>query len=293
MLNSRLCAVSVGIVCLIGAIANPCAAAPAEQKPAAAPKAPAGGPGQSAPAGAAGITPQAVPTPDAAATAAAGKEAASACKKTVAEIASDGPAALKSLTPEKRDALLQGNAATDLFMCLAIADGNASYCEALPDPGRTQCAGRLQLATELKEVPKEAFKAHLIYRSCVENSAKADCGKVRDAMVGRTGANCEGLSNASLRDFCTALASGDAAKCKGISDRAERAHCEAYASDDPSRCPSDSKDCKNLAGAFAAVKKQGLDGVGDIDPAMVAVSKGKQACTPLQVGLEKSCAEAR
>jgi hypothetical protein len=275
-------------VLAFGALTISCAAAAAEQNP--APAKPAGGQAGQAPT--AELTPKEEATVDPVAEATATAVAAT-CKKTVADIGSSGPAGLQSLSEEKRSALLRGPAATSLFMCLATAGDNTRYCDPLPEPGKTDCAERVKLARELKAMPKESVKAYLIHRSCLASSAKADCEKVKEAMTAGSATPCAGLSNASMRDFCTALATGDPGKCAGLSDGAERAHCEAYASDDPGRCPEDSRDCRNLTRAAAALKKQGLEGLQDIDPAVAAARRGKQACAPLLADLEEFCRETR
>jgi hypothetical protein len=254
---------------------------PPEQKPAAAPE-------QAAPAG---VTPapQATPDADAAATATA---VAEACKKTVATLGSGDLAALKPLTEEQKDALLGAPSGTHLMTCLAVAGDSERYCDALPKDAKGGCTESVKLARELRKLPKGAEKAHVIHQLCLVGPSRSECDQARKAMVAREPAECGSLVHPALRHFCEAIASGDAGKCGGLQGD-ERKVCEAYASEDPGRCPKESLDCQNITRTFAAVKTGGLEGVKDIDPAVVAIRGGKQACAPLLGDLEKSCLEVK
>lgn len=280
----------------LGVLAIPRSATPAEN-PTPAKPASASAPDQKPPAAATGegataeSTPQDEATPDAAAQATA-TAVASACKKTVATLGAGDLAALKPLTKEQKAALLAGPSATRLMTCLAVAGDSDRYCESLPGDAKRDCGESVKLARDLRKMPKGDEKAFVIHRLCLAGSVKSECDQARKAILASEPAECGGLVNVPLRLFCTAIASGDAAKCGGLQGD-ERMVCEAYASDDPGRCPKESVDCQNLTRTFAAVKKDGLAGVRDIDPAVIAVRGGKQACTPLLADMEESCRAAK
>jgi hypothetical protein len=297
VLHFRLFPVCTGLTLFaLGVLANPKSAAPAEN-PTPAKPASANAPEQQPPAAATGggaaaaSTPEAEGTPDAEAQATATAVAA-ACKKTVATLGSGDLAALKPLTKERKAALLGAPAATRVLTCLAVAGDSDRYCESLPADGKRDCAESVKLARELRKLPKGAEKAFLIHRMCLSGPAPSECDQARKAMIAGEAAECGGLVNASIRHFCTAMASGDATKC-GALEGDERKTCEAYVSDDPGRCPKESLDCQNITRTFAAVKKDGLAGAKEIDPAVVAVRGGKQACTPLLADLEAHCSAAK
>lgn len=260
---------------------RPCAAGAAE--PVSEPKAGAGGTAaEKAGGSAAQATPGGAQTPQVDADA-----LKTACKQAVTDLGT-GDVGLKALPDTKRTTVIQHQSATRLFTCLAIAEDKSARCDALPKQGKGECAAQFQVARELKGVPKERVKAQLIYRSCLPNAAKADCEAARDAIMAGDPAKCKGAKGVNP-DFCAALASGDAAKC-GALQGAERDLCSAYVTEDPKRCPKDSGDCQLVVSTFAKLKKEGLDGMQDIDPTLAAVSKGKAACAPLMSEFEKFCA---
>jgi hypothetical protein len=214
-----------------------------------------------------------------------------ALAKSCATLGSGDLSALDSLEKEKRQGLVGTPQALHALTCLAVAANDKRPCEALEDEGKKRCLDQLSTFGDLKDLPKEGVKAALLHRMCLAGSSKADCDKIRDAMTKKDAAGCASLGAAEMREFCSALVSGDASKCKGLPEGEERGRCEAYATDDPSRCAKDSVDCRNMAGAFAKVKKDGLAGLGDIDPGAVAATKGKDACAPLLAALATACAQ--
>ncbi len=240
-------------------------------------------------------SPQAEMTPDAAAaeaTAKAKAAVAASCQKTAAGLNSADLAALKALPTDKQTMLMHAPAAANLMACLTIAENDDRFCKMLADTAqRDKCVQHWKDVRELKALPKEQLKAHLIYQSCIGSTAKADCETVRDAMAAGDAAKCAALSSAPLRAFCAAIATGDASKCKTLPAGEERGRCEAYATEDETRCPKDSGDCRNLARSFAAIRKSGLGAVEDIDPTTAAAVKGRQSCAPYVTEFEHFCTE--
>jgi hypothetical protein len=149
---------------------------------------------------------------------------------------------------------------------------------------------RLKQVEEVKNVPKEKVKSHLIYESCITDGKKAECEKMRDAIAATDAGKCKDLSSPVFRAYCAALASSDPAKCKPLPAGEERGRCEAWATDDASRCPKDSVDCQNMARNFAGFKKGGLGAV-EGDPVAAAAAKGRDACKPFIAAVERVCVE--
>jgi len=211
-----------------------------------------------------------------------------ACKKTVATLGSGDLSAVEALPSDKRGAFLQDSKTGKVFACLAIADDNKRYCEALPQERRDECLHQWQLLHDLKSQPKASLKSILLYQSCLSHEAKEDCEKLREAITAGDDAKCKAMSKAPSRDFCAAVATGDAKRCQGLPQGAQREYCTALATNDPARCPKESEDCTTLVRGLA--KKKGLEGFQDIDPTLAAAAKGRSACTALLATLEGSCA---
>jgi hypothetical protein len=278
------------LVLLLGGTYAPCRAAPVEsgsEEKAGTSKGSAekaSGGAEQAPA--AEGTPEAEQAPEADAKA----SLADACKKAAADLGS-GDLSLKALSSEKREALVQDQKAGKVFTCLAIADDDKSHCDHLAKQQKEECLTQWEIARELKGVPKERAKSAIIYRACVANAPKAECEKVRDAIVSGDATKCQGLSKGLSPDFCGALATGDATKCDALPAGGERDACPAYVTDDPKRCPKDSGDCPLVVATFAKLRKEGLGGLQDIDATLAAASKGRPACTTLLSDLERFCVE--
>jgi hypothetical protein len=248
--------------------------------PAVAPAATASVPGSPA---AGSAAPVASPTP----------AAEAACKKALKSLGAGDRSAFKSLPPETQAALARngGEASLLAFTCLAIAEGSTSYCDSLPEEFKRKCTERLQLVSELKGLPKDELKPHLLRHVCMgTGGSKADCDKLRVAVATHNTAKCSNLPPPWGGGFCVALASGDAATCNKAPDPSKRDGCIALVTDDPSRCPKDAPDCVSMASSFADFKKGGLDAAGKGDPIIAAARKGKKACAPLLARLEQVCA---
>lgn len=289
VLNIRPVLSLVGVAVLVlGVVLSPCRSLAADPAPEKAEKAAeAGKPSASGgikvlPTPASSAAPTSAPTPDP-------TEVSKTCAKAVAGLLAGDTAAIDSLPSENRTGLTTTPAALHAYTCLAVASGEKRYCEALEGENKGKCLDQLKMVGELKDLPKERVKPEMLHRMCVASSAKAECDKLRDAVAAGDAAKCAGLGNAVMKDFCAAMASGDATKCQSVPEGEERSRCEAYTADDPNRCAKDSVDCRNMAGAFAAVKKQGLAGVADIDPGAAAAIKGKSACEPLLSALQAAC----
>jgi hypothetical protein len=270
---------------------SPCSAAPAEGGSAAPEAAAKDAPAPQGAAAGKAVTPGS--TPGAAATPAGESKAekAATCKKVVADLGAGSLSVLESLPEEKRAALLRARPALDVLTCLANAEDKGKYCDPLPEEAKKKCLDQWRLVGQLKDAPKGNAKAQLIHQVCLQGSPKDDCDKLRDAIIAGDAAKCGGLPDGPFRAYCAALTSGDATKCKSLTESEERSRCEAYATDDPGRCAKDSVDCRNMAGSFAKMKKDGLGGVASIDPAAAAAVKGKSACAPLLAELERACVQ--
>jgi hypothetical protein len=176
----------------------------------------------------------------------------------------------------------------NLLICLAIADDNGRYCDALPADKKGECVDQWKFIRELKGAPQGNIKALTIYHLCLKNSPKADCDKMRDAMTSADAGKCKGVSNPQQHVFCTALATGDGTKCAGVAEGADRDFCVALATDNPAKCPKDSTDCPKMVGNFAKMTKEGLQGAQG-DPRVGALRNGKSACQPLMADMERRC----
>ena len=307
VLNLRLCPAYVaGIVLfLLGGVCGPRDAAAAEKDSAPAAAAapqqnptpgtnPAGNSPERTPAvgsaGQAGEAPKIDTTPLPTAEPTLNPTAAAAtCKNVAAKLGVGDLSVLESLPPDLRTALLLKPTLVNLFICLAIADDNRRYCDALPEERKGECVDQWELVRELKAAPEGTGKTQAIYHLCRKNSPQADCDKVREAMTTADAGKCKGVSKTQERVFCTALATGDATKCNGLPEAADRDFCAALSTDDARRCPKESTDCSDMVRSFAALKKEGLEGAQAIDPRLAAVRKGKQACAPLSADLEHVC----
>jgi hypothetical protein len=222
-----------------------------------------------------------------------------ACKYAVTGLGDGKLSAFKSLSADERTALAQRKGAVDLFTCLAVADGQTSYCEVLPTTAKRDCLEQLKLMGELKALPKERIKAQVIYRTCsrsVPNEAtEKDCDTIRKAMTARDASVCEGLSKSEgawgREGLCPALATSDPAKCNGAPEQAQRDTCAALATDDPSRCPKDAAECSTLVSNLATLTKDGLAGHETV-PVLAAVHSGRKACAPLVAALQATCVSA-
>jgi hypothetical protein len=159
----------------------------------------------------------------------------------------------------------------------------------LSEQVKEACLQRRTHVHEIKDLPREQVKPYVIYEGCILDTPKAECDKVRRALVAGETTQCGGLTSAILRDFCVALTSGDASKCKKIAEKRQREFCEALVTDDPSRCPKDSVDCRNMAALVASAKKDGLRNADKVDPWAAAAVKGSAACAPLLADLERIC----
>jgi len=246
-------------------------------------------------------SPRADVTPDAAAAkaqaeadAAAAKakaEAMESCKKTAAGLNAADLAALKALPADRQTILMKAPSSISLMTCLTVAENDDRFCKMLTDKDQQErCLQHWKQVAEIKALPKEQVKANVIYRSCIEGTAKADCDALRDAMVANDVAKCKAVSS-ELRSFCEAVVTGDAGKCKGLPAGEDRGRCEAYATEDESRCPKDSIDCHNMARNFAGFRKSGLAGVQGIDPSAAAAVNGRQACASYVTEFERLCTE--
>ena len=251
-------------------------AAPAAKAPDATPAGAAAGQSGTTPKTDATAGPTTAPTTNA--------TAAAQCKNVTTKLSAGDSSALQSMSSDQRIAAM--NAA----ICLALADDNSRYCDALPADKKSECVDQWKFVRELKGAPQGNLKALTLHHLCLKNGAKADCDKVRDAMTAADASKCKGISNPQQGVFCGALATGDAAKCSGLPEGADRELCAALATDDPARCPKDSTDCPKMVGSFAKVKKEGLQGTND--PRMAALRNGKAACQPLMADLERSCMSA-
>jgi hypothetical protein len=215
------------------------------------------------------------------------------CKKILRNLAPGGLSALNSVAPQKREAIMGSPAGVRLMTCLAVAGDDSHSCNALSAEQKAQCLSDQEALRELKGMPKEAMKGHLMYRVCMQGSPEAACDKLREAITAGDVAKCGDFKKASFRTFCEALASGDAKKCDALpedaSDGPDRGTCAAFTSEDGGKCPKDSPDCVKLANSFAAIKKQGLGGFQESDPALTAARGGKQACAAIAKELESLC----
>ena len=240
------------------------------------------------------VPPTSVPTPasDTPAVPVAQVTAAAAvmvtCKQRVATLTSGDPSAFAPLKAETRDALMQETAAVRAFTCLAIANDNGRYCDALPARQKDDCTSRWQFVRDLKS-SKGSVKAQLLYRMCLGQDSPAQCEKLRDAIATHTAGMCTGVDKPTTSAFCAAIASGDATKCEVLSEPSDRDQCAALATDDESRCPKEWADCVNLVRGFAKAKHEGLQGLEQTDPEFGAAVKGKSACTPFLAVLEALC----
>ena len=182
--------------------------------------------------------------------------------------------------------------AASVFTCLAAAEGNPKFCDALPEATRGACVEQSKFVRELKGVPKGSVKGVVLEKLCLQEGSKAECAIVREAVVAQKPALCDGLSATegawSRNGLCPALAASDPAKCSGAPEGDHRATCEALAADDPTRCPKAAKDCIDMVGNFAAIKKGGMGGRG-VDPITAAVQQGRSACEPLLTELQGAC----
>lgn len=209
------------------------------------------------------------------------------CRKAIKKLGAGDAKALDSMDEEWRNSLMKRPAAASAMACLAVAENDEKFCQALPSKSKEKCLQQHKLLGGLKDVPKEKLKARLVFAMCSENSPTSECELVRDAIASSDADKCSGVSKDNVA-FCKALATGDASHCKGL-DEETRATCSAYALDDPKHCPSDSTDCRNMAEAFATIKKKGLAGLGDIEPGAVAAASGRDACSGILEKLAKDC----
>ena len=212
--------------------------------------------------------------------------AATQCKNVTTKLSAGDSSALQSMSPDQRVASMNA------VICLALADDNSRYCDALPADKKSECVDQWKFLRELKGAPQGNIKALTLHHLCLKNSPKADCDKIRDAMTAADASKCKGISNPQQGVFCSALATGDGTKCSGLPEGADREFCTALATDDPARCPKDSTDCPKMVGSFAKVKKEGLQGAQVNDPRLAALRNGKAACQPLMADLERSCMSA-
>ena len=210
------------------------------------------------------------------------------CKKGLSALGGGDAKGLDALEKSQRDSLMMNAAAVNALTCLAIAENDEKFCDALAKDGRKACLEQRKLIGELKGIPKEQLKAELIYKQCVNDMPVADCETVRDAMTAKDAGKCKGFTKIDA-NFCVALAAGDASTCKKLTDEAMRDVCAAYAADEPKHCPEDSQDCRNLTSFMAAVTKKGLAGVADLDAGAAAAVDGRQSCTAVLAELEKAC----
>jgi hypothetical protein len=263
---------------------NPAAAAPAAEgaAPATAAAAPAGGKVEPTPAQ---EPPEATLEPT---------QPPDSCRKTLADLGAGDRSALELFPPQKRAQILGAPAGMRLVACLAIAQDDSRFCDALPDERKIECLQDREVMGELKSLPKEGVKGYLIHRLCVQGSPQAECDKIKAAIDTRDAARCKGLADSAFQAFCEALASGDVKKCdplpRDASKGPDRGLCAAYTTDDSSHCRKDSPDCIKLAKTFATAKKEGLEGFATSDPAVAAARQGKAACAPLVKELESLCA---
>ncbi len=180
-----------------------------------------------------------------------------------------------------------------LIACLTVAGNDNRSCDALSAEQKAQCLSDREALRELKEIPKEAIKGHVLRRLCVQGFPEAECDKAKAAITAGDAAKCEGLQDSSFRTFCESVASGDAKKCDALPEASsggpDRATCIAFTNEDGRHCKKDDSDCVKLANSFAAIRKQGLDGFQGDDPALIAARGGKQACAPLAKELESLC----
>jgi hypothetical protein len=218
-----------------------------------------------------------------------------ACESAVKALGAGDAKPFEALPKELASGLTQNLAAPGAFTCLAVADGNTKPCDALAKEAKQSCVEQAKFLLELKGVPKEAMKAQIVQRICLQEGSKADCAKLRQAIVARDAALCGQLSTAEgawgREGLCPALASGDPAKCSVDPEGEKRDTCAAMAADDPKRCPKGGADCVAMVGNFAAINKGGIAG-GGVDPTTAALSQGKKACAPLLADLQKACASA-
>jgi len=295
-MSKPLLSVSYVTVALLVAVAGtrvPCRAAATDPAPAAAQAPDAAGANNAAAATPGGET---TGTPDAAAAAAEATKTANNCKKAIAGFDSK-PASLQSLPKEQLAQLLRGKGAANSITCLAIANGNRSYCDLLSDDPKKKCLSQYEQVSGLKGLPKEQMKGRVVHDMCMQGNMcdkcdKAECDKIEAAVNGGDAGKCAGLS-APVGAFCTALATRDAAKCQPVPQGEARSICEAFATEDAARCAKDSTDCRNVTNGFAAFRKDGLAGVQGIDPGVAAGVKGIGACQPLLADFEKLCMEGK
>lgn len=278
-------AAAFALFVLSGLAGGPCAAAPAASTPAAAAEKPTG----------ASTDPTAQSTPETGQTPEPTVDGAALCKQAVARLASGDLESLDSGASSLRS-LMGSAAAVQVMTCLAVANNNGRFCDALPEQGKQNCTAQSEFLRELKNVPKETIKAQVFYRLCLTGTPKAekaDCDRVREAMISGNASACQSLSTAEQRDFCAGLATGDPKKCSSMADAAQREFCAAFMTDDASRCPKDAEHCRYMVRAIATLRKEGFGSDNDLDPIVAAVGKGKRACEPLLTDLERACGEHR
>lgn len=257
--------------------------------------------GEAAPAKAAGEGPagQAAgeSTPGTPAPTAEPTQSSEACQKILTDIGAGDRAALESFSSQTRARILGTPTGMRLVSCLAVAEDDSRFCDALPEDRKAECLQDREVMRELKSLPKEGLKPHIIHKLCMQGSPKAECDKIKAAMTSGDAGKCKDVADASFRTFCEGLASGDAKKCDALprdsSNGPDRGLCAAFVTDDSSRCRKDSPDCIKLAQTFATAKKEGLEGFRTSDPAVAAARKGKEACAPLVAELKRLCDEAQ
>lgn len=277
MVAAGLAVVCAGTLCACPSSENP---APTQAASTSTPAA-AGPTPTTSPEVVANAEPVATPTPDV------------RCKQALASLGAGDRSALKSLPPETQDALVRNGGQDSMlaFTCLAIADGDTTYCDVLPEEFKRKCTERFQLVSELKGLPKDALKPHILHRMCMgTGGSTAQCGQLQEALTTHNPAKCSDLPAPWGGGFCAALASGDPATCNNAPEPAQRDGCIALVTNDPSRCPKDAADCVRMARNFAVFTKEGLGAEGSSDPTLAAVRKGKDGCVPLLARLEQVCA---
>ncbi len=218
------------------------------------------------------------------------------CDKITTAFDAKGPG-MASLSKEQRAQLVSSHVGQQALLCLALADGQPDHCDnVLTDDAKKKCLSQFDLLHELRGLPKEKLKGHLIHKGCMEHVLCESCGKkecddFEDAVDTGSETKC-GSSPEPTRSFCTALATRDPAKCSGV-PKDMRTVCEAMATEDVKRCPAGDADCKGLVNSFAVFRKQGLDGAEEVDPSLAAAATGRDACKPLLTKFEKACSEAK
>lgn len=196
----------------------------------------------------------------------------------------------QSLAKEQQEALGASGTAGEALACLAVAEGKAEICDSLSPTSKGYCSLTVDLAQHLKGVPKKHLRAYVLNFYCLRGGTnKGDCEKGLAIMTSGDSTRCKELSTDLQRQMCVGILKGDAKVCDRLEKPDDRMGCSMLVAPDASRCPKDSKPCQIMARMMKTIDTGGLEALQDIEPALAAVQKGRQACGTVLANLESSC----